>query len=143
MRMRVDVRPIGTSGMVVLRESQKRRLGREGRIPIAVEVGGETFRTSLVHMDDLWCFVANAKMRSRGLTPGRSHVIEITRDEKPRVVEPPPELAATLAKMADGRKRWDALPWYHQREMAEYVTEAKRPETRRSRAEKAVREHLG
>jgi hypothetical protein len=140
--MRVAVRPIGTSGMVVLSESQKQRLGKEGRIPIAVQVGGETFRTSLVHMDDLWCFVANAKMRARGLTPGRSHVIEIARDEKPRVVDPPAELAASLANVPEGRKRWDALPWYHQRELADYVTEAKRPETRRRRADKAVREHL-
>lgn len=143
MRMRVDVRPVGTSGMVVLSDGQKRKLGKEGRIPIAVQVGDATFRTSLVHMDDLWCFVANAKMRAKGLTPGRSHVIEIARDEKPRVVEPPPELAASLAKVPDGRKRWDALPWYHQRELADSVTEAKRPETRRRRADKAVREHLG
>jgi hypothetical protein len=128
--------------MVVLSETQKRKLGTEGRIPIEVEVGGETFRTSLVHMDDTWCFVANAKMRLRGLTPGRSHVIEIARDEKPRTVEPPPELAASLAALPDGRTRWDALPWYHQRETAEYVSEAKRPETRRRRADKVVREHL-
>ena len=143
MRMRVDVRPVGTSGMVVLSDTRKRKLGPEGRIPITVEVGGETFRTSLVHMDDTWCFVANAKMRSRGLTPGRSHVVDIARDEKPRVVDPPPELASSLATVRDGRKRWDALPWYHQREMAEYVAEAKLPETRRRRAAKTVREHLG
>jgi Bacteriocin-protection, YdeI or OmpD-Associated/Domain of unknown function (DUF1905) len=143
MRMRVHVRPIGTSGMVVLSETQKRKLGTEGRIPIAVEVGGETFRTSLVHMDDTWCFVANAKMRSQGLTPGRTHVIEVSRDERPRVLEPPAELADALAGVSNGRTLWDALPWYHQREMAEYVTEAKLPETRRRRAEKAVREHLG
>jgi len=141
--MRVDVRPIGTSGIVVLSEAQKRQLGPEGRIPVTVEVGGETFRTSVVHMDDLWCCVANAKMRARGLTPGRRNVIEIARDEKPRVVTPPSELAAALATVPEGRKLWDALPWYHQREVAEYVAEAKRPETRRHRAEKAVREHLG
>ncbi len=73
---------------------------------------------------------------------GRSQVIEIACDERPRVVDPPPELAASLAKVPEGRKRWDALPWYHQRELADYVTEAKRPETRRRRADKAVREHL-
>ena len=142
MRMRVHVRPIGTSGKVVLSEAQKRRLGPEGRIPVAVEVAGETFRTSVVYMDDVWCFVANAKMRAQGLAPGRRNVIEIARDEEPRVVAPPHELDVALAAVPDGRKRWDALPWYHQREMAEYVTEAKRPETRQRRAEKAVREHL-
>lgn len=69
--------------------------------------------------------------------------MEIARDDDARIVEPPPELAAALATVDGGRRRWDALPWYHQREVAEYVSEAKRPETRRRRAEKAVREHLG
>lgn len=134
MGLRVDVRPIGTSGMVVLTEARRRRLGREGRIPITVEVGWETFRTSLVHMDDTWCFVANAKMHARGLTPGRHHVVEIARDEKPRVVTPPPELAAALAAVPGARESWDALPWYHRRETADYVAEAKRPDTRERRA---------
>lgn len=62
---------------------------------------------------------------------------------KPRVITPPAELEAALATVPDGRRGWDALPWYHRREVAEYVTEAKKPETRRRRAEKAVREHLG
>jgi uncharacterized protein YdeI (YjbR/CyaY-like superfamily) len=69
--------------------------------------------------------------------------MEIGRDKELRTVELPPELAAALATVDDGRRRWDALPWYHQREVAEYVSEAKRPETRRRRAEKAVHEHLG
>lgn len=68
---------------------------------------------------------------------------EVAPDDERRTVELPPELAAALATVPDGRKRWDALPWYHQREMAEYVTEAKHAETRRRRADKTVREHLG
>jgi uncharacterized protein YdeI (YjbR/CyaY-like superfamily) len=59
------------------------------------------------------------------------------------VVTPPAELAAALAAVPGARERWDALPWYHQRETADYVDEAKRPETRERRAAKAVREHLG
>jgi hypothetical protein len=140
MRMRVDVRPIGTSGMVVLSETQKRKLGKEGRIPIAVEVGGETFRTSLVHMDGTWCFVANAAMRARGLDPGRQHVIEITRDAEPRTVEPPPELAAALASDSEVRERWDALAPSHKREYAEWIEEARREETRLRRLERTVAE---
>lgn len=142
MRMRVDVRPIGTSGMVVLSEAQKRKVGPEGRIPVAVEVGGETFRTTVVRMHGDWCFVANARMRAAGLTPGRQHVLEIARDDEPRGLEPPAELAPLLVA-EPGARDWDALPWYHQREVAEYITEAKSAEARQRRAEKAAREHLG
>jgi uncharacterized protein YdeI (YjbR/CyaY-like superfamily) len=58
-------------------------------------------------------------------------------------VTPPTELAAALAAVPGARERWNVLPWYHQREVADYVAEAKRPETRERRAAKAVREHLG
>jgi hypothetical protein len=34
-------------------------------IPVAVEVGGEVFRTSAVHLDDRLCFGATAKTRAR------------------------------------------------------------------------------
>ena len=129
--------------MVVLSEAQKRRLGPQGRIPVTVEVGGEAFRTSVVHMDERWCFVADAQMRARGLTQGRSHVIEIARDEAPRRLQPPAELAAAMDGTLGARERWEALPWTHQREVADWISEAKRPEMRERRARRAVHEHLG
>ena len=45
MRMRIEVRSAGTeTARAVLTESQKVRLGSEGRIPVRLEAGGETFR---------------------------------------------------------------------------------------------------
>ena len=139
MRMRIDVLPAGkASAKAVLSESQKARLGSEGRIPVTLEVGGETFRTTVVRMHGRWCFVANAAMRAAGLTPGQRHGVEIARDDAPRVVTPPPELAAALAAAPDARSAWDSFSFSHQREWAEYVDEAKRPETRERRSAKVV-----
>ena len=59
-------------------------------------------------------------------------------DELPRVVTPPAELAAALAAAPDARAVWDGFPYSHQREWAEYVDEAKRPETRERRSAKVV-----
>ncbi len=144
MRMLIEVVPAATaSAKAVLSERQKARLGSEGRIPVTLEVGGETFRTTVVRMHGRWCFVANAAMRAAGLTPGRRHGVEIARDDAPRVVTPPPELAVVLAAAPEARSAWESFSFSHQREWAEYVDEAKRPETRERRAAQVVAELRG
>ena len=50
----------------------------------------------------------------------------------------PPELVAAFAKSSEARSRFGALPPSHQREYAEWVADAKRPETRDRRAARAV-----
>lgn len=52
--------------------------------------------------------------------------------------EVPRELADALAAAPDARAVFDALPPSHRREYVQWVAEAKKPETRVSRAEKAV-----
>jgi len=142
--MRIEVRPAGkASGMAVLTDGQKARLGSEGRIPVTLEVGGETFRTTVVRMHGRWCFVSNATMRAAGLMPGQAHTVEIARDEAPRVVTAPAELEAALAAAPDARAVWDRFSYSHQREWAEYVDEAKRPETRERRSAQVVSELRG
>jgi predicted dithiol-disulfide oxidoreductase (DUF899 family) len=143
MKMNVDVVATDSSAKVVLSEAQKERLGWERLVPVAFELDGERFRATVVHRQGAWCFVANAKMRERGLTPGRRHKIDLVRDHKARLVEPPHELMSLLDTTPRGRERWDALPWHHQREVSEYITEAKKRKTRKRRAEEVVREHLG
>jgi uncharacterized protein YdeI (YjbR/CyaY-like superfamily) len=50
----------------------------------------------------------------------------------------PPELADALAAAPDAAALFAALPPSHQREYPKWVTEAKKPETRVSRAGKTV-----
>lgn len=139
MRMRIDVRPAGkATARAVLTDAQKARLGSEGRIPVRLEVGGETFRTTVVRMHGEWCFVSNAAMRAAGFTPGKAHVVEIARDEAPRVVEQPAELAAALRRDPAARAAWDSLARSHRREYAEWIEEAKREVTRRRRVDLTI-----
>jgi hypothetical protein len=137
--MRIAVRPAGkATAKAVLTDAQKARLGPEGRIPIRLQIGGETFRTTLVRMHGEWCFVSNAQMRAAGFTPGEAHVVEIARDEEPRPVVPPPELAAALARDPVAEAAWDGLSRSHRREYAEWIAEAKREETRARRVEETL-----
>jgi hypothetical protein len=87
MRMNVDVVSTGASTKVVISDAQKERLGWERRIPVAFELDGQRFRATVVHVDGQWCFVANAGMRERGLTPGRRYRLDIARDQEPEPLD--------------------------------------------------------
>jgi hypothetical protein len=72
---------------------------------------------------------------------GDEVAVTITRDDSPRVLELAPELEAALAAEPELRARFEALSFSHRRELAEPVSEARRPETRAARAERAL-DHL-
>ena len=56
-----------------------------------------------------------------------------------RLDELPAELAAALARDADARARFEALPPSHRDEYVRWVAEAKREETRARRSAETVR----
>jgi hypothetical protein len=73
-----------------------------------------------------------------GLAAGQAVSITVSLDDKPRVVDPPPDLAALLAKNAAARASWEALSFTHKKEHAEAILGAKKPETRARRIEKTI-----
>ena len=64
--------------------------------------------------------------------------VRLSRDESPRVVEIPPELAATLAGAPAERTAFDALSYTRRKELARWVGTAKKAETRERRAARAL-----
>ena len=65
--------------------------------------------------------------------------VKVVRRTSPRKPLPvPPDLAAALGKNKKARAAFDAFPPSHQREYVEWVTEAKRDDTRRKRLETAM-----
>lgn len=71
-----------------------------------------------------------------GIAAGEKVVIELDRDDEPRVIDLPVEVEKALTVRA--RSIFDALPYTHQREYVEWITEAKRDETRERRLAKMV-----
>jgi uncharacterized protein YdeI (YjbR/CyaY-like superfamily) len=65
-------------------------------------------------------------------------VIELEADDQLRTVDPPPDLAAALATDPEARAAFDGLSFTHQREYAEWVTEAKREATRSRRVSQTL-----
>jgi uncharacterized protein YdeI (YjbR/CyaY-like superfamily) len=64
--------------------------------------------------------------------------VAIERDDNPRVVEVPEDLAAALQGEEAASEAFAGLSYSHQREYVEWITEAKGPETRARRAAQAV-----
>ena len=73
-----------------------------------------------------------------GIAPGDEVDVTIAADDAPRTVTPPPDLQKALAKNKAARAAWEALAFTHQREHAEALADAKKPETRARRLEKTL-----
>jgi uncharacterized protein YdeI (YjbR/CyaY-like superfamily) len=72
------------------------------------------------------------------VSPGEMVRVTLEPDLEPRVVEAPAELAAALKKNKQAKAAWEKLSYTHQREHAEAILDAKKPETRARRIAKAV-----
>jgi uncharacterized protein YdeI (YjbR/CyaY-like superfamily) len=64
--------------------------------------------------------------------------VELELDDEPRSVDVPDDLATALAGDASAEAAFAQLLYTHRREYVEWVTEAKREETRRRRIEKTL-----
>jgi len=60
------------------------------------------------------------------------------RDDEPRVVEVPGDLAQALERKPGLREFFDSLSYTHRKEYVRWIEEAKRAETRANRIEKAL-----
>jgi hypothetical protein len=110
------------------------------RPPVRVTIRGHTYRTTPARYGSQSFIVVNRANREAmgGLDHGDRVRIRIALDTEPRVVEPPPELGATLSANVTAAAVFQKLSFSHQKAYADWVAEAKRPETRVRRATESV-----
>ena len=108
------------------------------RAPVKVTLNGYTFRSTIAAMGGPTCIpLRKSNREAAGLEGGESIQVRLDLDTEPRVVKPPADLVKAL-KAASVWDRWRELSFTHQREHAEAVEDAKKPETRARRIERAV-----
>ena len=113
-------------------------LGGGGRIPVRAAFDGVEYQGSVVTMGgERIIGVQKAIRTSIGKGDGDRVTVTLARDTGERAVEVPADLANAL-KAAGVRKQWDALAYSHRKEHVRAIEEAKKPETRAKRIEKAV-----
>jgi hypothetical protein len=110
-----------------------RTLFGRARAQVVVKLGGYTYRSTVAIMTGETFVPFRASHRdAAGVRPGDTVEVTLTLDTAPRTVDIPPDLAEAL-DAAGLRIAWDRLGYTRQREQADAVEGAKRPDTRTRR----------
>lgn len=113
--------------------------GTRARVPVRGTINKFPYRSSIVPMGGKFILVVNRELRAgANAKSGDTVSVTLERDDEPRTITPPPDLARALRANRTAQAAWDKLSYTHQKEHARAVEEAKRPETRARRIEKAV-----
>lgn len=114
-------------------------LGGNKQMRVTGTLNGTPFRSSTMpYRGAFYLGVHKATRETAGVGIGDEVEITLVRDDSPRTLELAPELEAALAAAPDLRQRFDALSFSRRRELADPIAEAKKPETRAARLEKAL-----
>ena len=114
-------------------------LGAGKRPAVRVTLGGHTYRSTIAARGDRYLVALSAENRAQaGVAAGDEVDVEVELDSAPREVEVPGDFAVALDADADARRFFDGLSYSQQRWFVLGIEEAKKPETRRRRIDKAV-----
>ena len=116
-------------------------LGKGKRPPVLVTINGYTYRNTVAVYGDVYMLGVSAENRDgAGVEAGQEIEVDLQLDTAPRTVEVPPDLAAAFDGSPDAKRAFDGLSYSNQRRIAEPIRDAKSPETRQRRIEKAISE---
>lgn len=114
--------------------------GTRARVPVRGTIKGFAFRSSIFPTGKGYHYmvVNKATREGAGVKSGDTVSIVIERDEEPRIITPPADLARALKSNRAAQSAWEKLSYSHQKEHARAIEEARRPETRARRIERAI-----
>jgi hypothetical protein len=113
-------------------------LGAGKRPKVAVTINGSTYRSTVAVMGGRYMVGVTAEQRGKsGLKAGDLIDVSLELDTAPREVVAPPDLLEAI-DAAGVREAWERLSYTNRKEQVRAVEEAKAPETRLRRIEKAV-----
>jgi len=120
--------------------SVEKTWGTKARVPVKGTMNGHAFRCSLFPMGNgKHCIMVNKDMqKGAGASQGDTVSVVLEMDTAPRVVKVPADLGRTLAKNAKAKVVFEKYTYAQQKAFVDFITEAKKKETRGRRLEKAV-----
>jgi hypothetical protein len=114
-------------------------LGSGRKPPVRVTINGYTYRSSVATVSGAFMIgVSNDVRRAAGVAAGEEVDVELELDTAPREVEVPADLAAALDADPGARAAFDRLTYSNKRRIVEPIRDAKAPETRQRRIDKAI-----
>jgi Bacteriocin-protection, YdeI or OmpD-Associated/Domain of unknown function (DUF1905) len=110
------------------------------RAPVKVTLNGYTYRSTIAAMGGPPCIpLRRSNREAAGLEGGETLEVRLELDTEAREVKPPADFVSALKAGPPAWHRWRELSYSYQREYAEAIARAKKPETRTRRIEAAVR----
>lgn len=123
---------------IVVPDAVVEKLASGKRPKVAITLNGYTYRSTVAVMGGQFLLpLAKVHREAAAVKPGQKIEITLELDTAPREVEVPKDLATALKK-AGLRAAFDALAFTHRKEHVRAIEEAKAPETRLRRIEKAL-----
>ena len=108
------------------------------RVPVKAVINGAEYRGSIVWMGGKYVLGIPKAFREKARIAAGDHiVVTIERDADERTVTVPADLAAVL-EGSRLRDSFDAMSYTHRKEHVRAIEEAKAPETRLRRIQKAI-----
>jgi uncharacterized protein YdeI (YjbR/CyaY-like superfamily) len=115
-------------------------LGTKGRVSVKLTIGSKAFRTSIFPdgKGGHHAMFNRVMQAAAGAEAGDVVTVILEPDTKKRTVSVPADLKRALAKDSKARTFYAGLSWSCRKEYADYVAEAKRPETRERRVAQSL-----
>ena len=108
------------------------------RVKVKAVINGAEYRGSAVRMGgEYWMGVPKVFRDAAGIKGGDRIEVTMERDDEPRIVTPPDDLAAAIVE-AGVQDAWDNLSYTHQKENARAVAETRGAELRAKKVGKIV-----
>ena len=140
MRFRTTVELHGrtATGMPVPPEVVE-ALGAGKKPPVRVTLDGHTYRSSIGSRGGVYLLPLSAENRAAaGVAAGDAVDVEVELDDAPREVPVPDDLRTALAADEAARTAFEALPYSHKQRHVLAIEDAKTPQTRARRVDKAL-----
>jgi hypothetical protein len=114
-------------------------LGAGKRPPVRVTINGYTYRNTIAVMGGVFMVGVSAENREKAQVAGGDEVdVDIELDTQPRQLTLPPDFTEALGRQPDARRVFDTLSYSRQQALVLPIDQAKSPETRQRRIEKAL-----
>jgi Bacteriocin-protection, YdeI or OmpD-Associated/Domain of unknown function (DUF1905) len=129
----------GAGAFVFFPYDVEKIFGTRGQVKVQCEFEGVPYRGSIVNMGAGPCIgILKAIREKLGKQVGDKVHVRLWKDEAPRVVEIPEDLEAALKNSPQSQELFEKLSYSHKREYVQWITDAKREETRTRRVEKTM-----
>jgi hypothetical protein len=140
LRLRATLEPRGPAAAIVLTDEQVAALGGGKAPAVRVTANGATVAARIGRMGGENLLGFSKKLRADlGVEIGDVVDVAIVLDAAPREVEVPPALVVALGEDPAAKAAFDALAPSYRKELARWIDEAKRDETRSARVERTLR----